>query len=325
MQIWLGLLNLFGKQVIWPVCTMHFSAKHPVVSEALQSMANAEQSRVVVVPWLLTDEEDLQSLNADIELAKRRYCLDIAFAAPSLAHASLINVLVANHVAAQDVGALSETIEPSGTLRPVTNDAGPEKVLPTMLTSQDAFELRELERRIDALLPSQYKGRYENVRPESMGSAELKYDDEGKVAWDQIWTSFCDLALAGGPPHRGTLLEAVTTADVIAEPEQYKAVVEEIKRGIQMITGLPMVLSSTPGWVGVRCNNIEMAVWLMRAIIVENIMVRREGEVLYLPAGPRFTIKREIKNVITAVAKTTHYWSAHLRARQQAAEHLDLP
>ena len=56
----------------------------------------------------------------------------------------------------------------------------------------------------------------------------------------------------------------------------------------------------------------------MRAIIVENIMVRREGGVLYLPAGPHFTLKREIKNVVTAIAKTVHYWTAHLVARGHA-------
>ena len=74
--------------------------------------------------------------------------------------------------------------------------------------------------------------------------------------------------------------------------------------------------SQVPGWVGVRCESEEMPIWLMRAIIVENIMVRREGDVLYLPAGPRFTLKREIKNIITAIAKTVHYLSAHLPARQ---------
>ncbi|MFO0881104.1 MAG: hypothetical protein U0840_27590 [Gemmataceae bacterium] len=60
-----------------------------------------------------------------------------------------------------------------------------------------------------------------------------------------------------------------------------------------------------------------MAVWMMRAIIVENVMVPREGDVIYLLAGPRFTLKREIKNVVTVVAKTSHYWAAHLTSRRQ--------
>jgi sirohydrochlorin cobaltochelatase len=59
-----------------------------------------------------------------------------------------------------------------------------------------------------------------------------------------------------------------------------------------------------------------MAAWLMRAILVENISVRRESSKLYVPAGPDYRVEKEIKNVITAVAKTTHYWKAHLRSRQ---------
>ena len=39
-----------------------------------------------------------------------------------------------------------------------------------------------------------------------MRAAGLKYDADGKVAWDEIWGSFCDLAMAGGPPHKGKLL-----------------------------------------------------------------------------------------------------------------------
>jgi sirohydrochlorin cobaltochelatase len=49
----------------------------------------------------------------------------------------------------------------------------------------------------------------------------------------------------------------------------------------------------------------------MRAIVVENVLARREGAVLYLPAGPRFTVEGEIRNVVTAVAKTHHYWVQH--------------
>ena len=149
-----------------------------------------------------------------------------------------------------------------------------------------------------------------------MGTATLKFDSDGRVAWDQIWTSFCDLALAGGPPHRGTLLEPVTPTEALTEPEKYQEVVTEIERGIRLVTGLTFMPSRTPGWVGIRCEDEEMAIWLMRAIIVENVMVRREGEILYVPAGPRFSLKREIKNVVTAIAKTVHYWTAHLLARR---------
>jgi sirohydrochlorin cobaltochelatase len=59
------------------------------------------------------------------------------------------------------------------------------------------------------------------------------------------------------------------------------------------------------------CTDEEMALWMLRAIVVENVAVRREGRVLYLPAGPAFQIEAEIKNVVTVVAKTHHYWTEH--------------
>ena len=172
--------------------------------------------------------------------------------------------------------------------------------------------LIELDGKIDSMLPSEYRGRTDEIEPKSMGSAQINSDDFGTVPWDEIWTSFCDLAMAGGPPHRGRLLEAITAEQARAKPLEYEAVIREIRRGIEMVTGLSTRTGDVLGWVGVVCNDEAMAVWLMRAIIVENVMVRREGPVLYLPAGPDFRVKKEIKNVITSVAKTVHYWRAHL-------------
>jgi sirohydrochlorin cobaltochelatase len=42
--------------------------------------------------------------------------------------------------------------------------------------------------------------------------------------------------------------------------------------------------------------------------------VRREEKMLWFPAGPDFRMEREIKNVVTVVAKTNHYWQEHARA-----------
>ena len=170
---------------------------------------------------------------------------------------------------------------------------------------------REFETRMNDLLPNEYRGRTDEVSPNSMGSASLFVDDTGRVPWDKIWTSFCDLALAGGPPHRGKLLEAVTREEVGNQFEDYLVVVAEIRRGVELVTGMPTFESEVPGWVGIRCQNEAMAIWMMRAIITENVMVRREGCNLFVPAGPGFQIKREIKNVITSVAKTHHYWLHH--------------
>lgn len=279
----------------------------PRVVDVLPVLMHSRESHTVVIPWQV-EETDFtrleQSFPAGPEHGGR-----ITLAVPELAHPALVNLLIANHLAAQDT---EPFCEPSARNPSTDPDGG--------LSPQAAYELRELERRINALLPSEYQGRYESVSPRSMGTAALKLDQDGNVAWDEIWTSFCDLALAGGPPHRGTLLEAVTSEQALADRDAYEAVVAEIARGIQLVTALPIVPSAVPGWIGVRCASEEMAVWLMRAILVENIMVRRESDILYLPAGPHFTVKREIKNVITSVAKTVHYWTAHLTARRIATE-----
>ncbi len=166
------------------------------------------------------------------------------------------------------------------------------------------------------VLPPRYRGGLP-VSAAPMGAAPLVYDDAGQVAWDRMWglddpdSPFCELALAGGPPHRDALLEPVTPAEVQADWAGYSRALAELTRGISMTTGLRTQLSAALGWIGVQCHSDAMALWLLRAIVVENISVRREGSVLYLPAGPAFRVAHEIKNVITALAKTCHYWQEH--------------
>jgi len=178
-------------------------------------------------------------------------------------------------------------------------------------------ELDELNAKLTALLPARYQHCLSTVSPSSMGSAGLKYGPDGSVLWDQIWTTFCDLALAGGPPHRGKLLEPVSEAEALADPERYAAVIAELSRAIGLTAELPITAGHAPGWLGVRCESTASAAWLQLAITAENVSVRRQHEVLYLPAGPAFRVEKEIKNVVVALAKSLHYWDGHLTARQQ--------
>jgi sirohydrochlorin cobaltochelatase len=127
-----------------------------------------------------------------------------------------------------------------------------------------------------------------------------------------MWQGFCELALAGGPPHRGTLLEAPPREEVLANPERHAEVLHELERGIRLITKLDVVRESPLGWIGVVCHSEAMAIWMVRAIVVENVIARREDRVLYLPAAPRFSLAGEVKNIITALAKSHHYWVQHV-------------
>ena len=179
--------------------------------------------------------------------------------------------------------------------------------------------LETLDERLRTLLPEQYQDTYEQMQPVPMRSAGLKYGADGSVAWDQMWGSFCDLAIAGGPPHKGTLLQPGVEADINEEFARYDEVGEEICRGIRMVTGLRAYISPTPGWVSVTCLSDAMAAWLVRAIVMENVAARRAGAILELPVAPQFRLEKEIKNVITVVAKTCHYWMGHIPPSQQQA------
>jgi sirohydrochlorin cobaltochelatase len=179
--------------------------------------------------------------------------------------------------------------------------------------------LDDLDARLKTLLPAEYRDSYEDMQPTPMGSAGLKYDGDGQVAWDQIWGSFCDLAMAGGPPHKGALLQPGTETDINAQFGRYDEVAEEICRGIKLVTGLRAYVSPTPGWISVTCHGDAMAGWLLRAIVMENVAVRRRGSILELPVSPQFRLEKEIKNVITVIAKTCHYWLGHIPRDQQEA------
>lgn len=176
-----------------------------------------------------------------------------------------------------------------------------------------------LDARLNAILPEEYQDAYDDVKPVSMGSAGLKFGADGQVAWNDMWATFCDLAMAGGPPHKGTLLEPSSAAAIEAAFERYVTVVGEICRGIELVSGLRAHPSPVPGWVRVTCHSQAMAAWLVRAIVMENVAAHAEGMALDLPAAPTYRLEKEIKNVVTVIAKTCHYWLGHMPRAQQRA------
>ena len=180
------------------------------------------------------------------------------------------------------------------------------------MSDDDHQILQELQRRFRTLLPEEYQDRYENLEPAPMGSAGVRYGADGKIAWDQMWGSFCELAMAGGPPHKGALLEPAPPQEIEADRAGYAAAVAEISRGIEMVTDLSPSPSPSPGWLRMECVTSGMAAWLLRAITIENVAVRADGAILELPAGPAYRLIKEIRNVITVIAKTAHYWVGHM-------------
>jgi len=152
------------------------------------------------------------------------------------------------------------------------------------------------------------------VRP--MSSAPMQYAPDGSVDWGTMWDSFCALAQDGGPPHRGTMLESGIESD--PDSADYCAAAAEIVCGIAAVSGL-IAAPSTTGWIAVHCPSASMATWLCAAILQENIAARAERFILFVPVGDHFRVTKEIKNVITVIAKTTHYWEEHLRPQGRRA------
>ena len=140
---------------------------------------------------------------------------------------------------------------------------------------------------------------------------------EGRPDWGAMWTTFCELALHGGPPQRGA--DQTLRAPAPGGPAGGSApeILAELARGILETTGL-VAEAGGPGLIAIRCESARMAAWLCAAIILENVDARVEGDRLFLPAGPDFRLEDQVKSVITVVAKTHHYWREHLETGRRA-------
>jgi sirohydrochlorin cobaltochelatase len=272
--------------------------RRPTIAARIAHCRQLGMRRVVVVPLALLDGPNVGAIRARAESARHAagdgaQDIEVIVAGPLLSPAAAASIARERYQEA-----LARAVATG-------DDALP---MPPAQAGSAAPPLAA-----DTLLPPRYRGG-RSVSAAPMRSASLRYDAEGRVAWNEVWQSFCDLALAGGPPHRGTLLEPALREDVLADPQGYARVVAELARALSLVTRLPVVRDAAPGWVGLACPDEEMAIWMLRAITVENVSVRREGATLLLPAGPQYRVEKEIRNVVTAVAKTHHYWTEHRAA-----------
>jgi hypothetical protein len=96
--------------------------------------------------------------------------------------------------------------------------------------------------------------------------------------WDGHLTA-TEQSLAGGE-----VWEPATPAEAAAAPSEYEVAVREVEEVLRR-AGLPTSPRRYIGWVGVETMGEEEAVWLLRAILVEQVLARREDTVLCLPIG----------------------------------------
>jgi hypothetical protein len=177
------------------------------------------------------------------------------------------------------------------------------------LQAVDRF-MEEMPQRWEVIPVSPPPTAGEPSRAAPMTSAPFVYRADGRPDWGAMWTGFCELALYGGPPHRGEA-EALTAPTAVEPQAGESEAIAEIRRGIFETTGL-YAEAAEPGWIAVTCRSKKMAAWLCATILLENVEARCDGEILYLPAAPGFELKNQIKSVITVLAKTNHYWEAHI-------------
>jgi hypothetical protein len=144
---------------------------------------------------------------------------------------------------------------------------------------------------------------------QTMSSAPFLWQEDGRPDWASMWTTFCELALYGGPPQRGpdSALRAPSGAGVGSD----STMLAEMRRGIWETTGL-YAESGEPGWLAITCDSPTMAAWMCAASILENVDARIDEDRLMVPAGPDYELKDQVKSIITVVAKTHHYWQAHV-------------
>jgi sirohydrochlorin cobaltochelatase len=177
----------------------------------------------------------------------------------------------------------------------------------------------EADAQLAAALRAVPADRREVFEPESiapgapMSAAPFVWRSDGRPDWGAMWSSFCELALFGGPPHRGpeSALAGGSPGDAASDTS---GAVEEIRRGIWETTGLYSE-PAAPGWLAVTCESPRMAAWLCATIILENVEARCDEERLLVPADSSFALEDQVKSVVTVVTKTHHYWSAHTAGR----------
>lgn len=150
----------------------------------------------------------------------------------------------------------------------------------------------------------------EKAKNAPMSSAPFVYDKYGNVEWDKMWDSFCVLAENGGPAHRATILSSKGIQNNI-DSDEYKKSAEEIINAIKKVSGY-QAWDNRDGWIGIKLFNKNVAKWYSKIINSENVECKVEGSSIFLPVNDDFSLEKEIKNVVTVIAKSSDYWKFHM-------------
>ena len=138
-----------------------------------------------------------------------------------------------------------------------------------------------------------------------------------------MWGSFCDLAMAGGPLHKGALLGPGRESAIDGDFDRYDEGPKKLPRHpAGPVCGLRRHRTRAGGACHAgRCDG-RVAAARHRHGERRRPAAGRDARPARRAAVPP---RKEIQNVITVVAKTCHYWVGHVpRAQQQAIGELFL-
>jgi hypothetical protein len=96
-------------------------------------------------------------------------------------------------------------------------------------------------------------------------------------------------------PQAPCLVEPVP-ADAV--PETAHAAFLEVAYGIRVLTGL-IAIPGEPGWIGVR---VPDPLFVLRALVAQGVLARRHDRTVWMPCGPQFRPRHEIRSLLTAFA-----------------------
>src|SRR5437868_10308546 len=68
--------------------------------------------------------------------------------------------------------------------------------------------------------------------------------------------------------------------------DRHQTLFSAIGETIGRLTGLRESNRRYTGWVGIKCPSVRAAVWMMRAMVVANVLARREETTLFVPVNP---------------------------------------
>ena len=118
----------------------------------------------------------------------------VVFALTATEHPAFFELMVAHYLAALEDHSLLAPSWDRVLAEIARNASAGGHVSSQEAAADEEAQLRDLDRRINEMLPPQYQDRNNEVCPTSMVCCPLKFGANGQVAWDDMWTSFCDLA-----------------------------------------------------------------------------------------------------------------------------------